>query len=79
MKFIIFLSGVLDVGNLILRFEILDFAKILNDEDKLTLSQVLEPHLDDNDELIMLHKYLQDDYSAIVYLDKFNKRLEKVI
>ncbi len=59
--------------------KLLDFAKILHDEDKLTLSKVLEPHLDDNDELIMLHKYLQDDYSAIVYLDKFNKRLEKVI
>ena len=58
---------------------LLDFAKTLNDEDKLTLSQVLQPHLDNDDELIMLHKYLQDDYSAIIYLDKFNKRLEKVI
>ena len=59
--------------------KLLDFAKTLNDEDKLTLSQVLQPHLDNDDELIMLHKYLQDDYSAIIYLDKFNKRLEKVI
>ena len=59
--------------------QLLDFAKTLNDEDKLTLSQVLQPHLDNYDELIMLHKYLQDDYSAIVYLDKFNKRLGKVI
>ena len=58
---------------------LLDFAKTLNEDDKLTLSKVLQPHLDDDDELIMLHKYLQDDYSAIIYLDKFNKRLEKVI
>ena len=58
---------------------LLDFAKTLSDEDKLILSQVLQPHLDKDDELIMLHKYLQDDYSAIIYLDKFNKRLEKVI
>ncbi len=57
---------------------LLDFAKVLNDEDKLVLSKVLEPHLENDEELIMLHKYLQDDYSAIRYLDKFNKRLEKV-
>ena len=57
---------------------LLDFAKVLNDEDKLVLSEVLEPHLENDEELIMLHKYLQDDYSAIKYLEKFNKRLEKV-
>ena len=57
---------------------LLDFAKVLNDEDKLALSEVLEPHLENDEELIMLHKYLQDDYSAIKYLEKFNKRLEKV-
>jgi ATP-dependent DNA helicase RecQ len=57
---------------------LLDFAKVLDDEDKLVLSEVLEPHLENDEELIMLHKYLQDDYSAIKYLEKFNKRLAKV-
>ena len=56
----------------------LNFSKILNEEEKLILSQSIEPYLDDVEELIMLHKYLQDDYSAITYLNKVNKRLDNV-
>ena len=56
----------------------LNFSKILNKEEKLILSQSIEPYLDDVEELIMLHKYLQDDYSAITYLNKVNKRLDNV-
>ena len=56
----------------------LNFAKILKNDEKLLLSQSIEPYLEDLDELILLHKYLQDDHSALTYLDKINKRLEKV-
>ena len=57
---------------------LLDFAKILKNEEKLLFSQAIEPHLDTIDELVLLHNYLQDDYSAIKYLEKFNKRLKNV-
>ena len=56
----------------------LNFSKILNKDEKLLLSQSIEPYLEDIDELIMLHKYLQDDYSAITYLNKVNNRLNNV-
>ena len=52
------------------------FYKILEIKHKNIFS-VLEPYLETTDELILLHKYLQDKHSAIKYLQSFNKRLEK--
>ena len=57
---------------------LLDFAKVLKQKEKLLFSQAIEPYLDTVDELVLLHNYLQDDYSAIKYLEKFNLRLNKV-
>ena len=57
---------------------LLKFAQILKNDEKLLLSQSIEPYLEETDELILLHKYLQDDHSALTYLDKINKRLENV-
>lgn len=56
----------------------LDFAKFLNDEEKLILSQAVEPFLEDLDELLLLHKYLQDSHSALMYINRINRRLENV-
>ena len=57
---------------------LLDFAKVLKQREKLLFSQAIEPYLDTVDELVLLHNYLQDDYSAIKYLETFNLRLNKV-
>jgi len=57
---------------------LLKFAKIFNHDQKNVLSEAIGIHLDNSKELILLHKYLQDDYSAITYLQLFNKRLQKV-
>ena len=56
---------------------LLNFAKILQNKHKNIFSENLEPYLETTDELILLHKYLQDNHSAIKYLQSFNKRLEK--
>ena len=56
---------------------LLNFAKILQNKHKNIFSETLEPYLETTDELILLHKYLQDKHSAIKYLQSFNKRLEK--
>ena len=57
---------------------LLNFIKILEIKHKNIFSSALEPYLETTDELILLHKYLQDEYSAIKYLQLFNKRLEKI-
>ena len=58
---------------------LLNFAKILQNKHKNIFSETLEPYLETTDELILLHKYLQDKHSAIKYIQLFNKRLEKCL
>ena len=57
---------------------LLKFTSLLNEKEKLKFSEVLDPKIDNIDELILIHSYLQDNHTALTYIKNINNRLDKV-
>lgn len=55
------------------------FISNLDQSYKEQFSDAVGGLLENNSDLIMLHEILQDDSSAVIYLDRFNKKLEKIM
>ncbi len=57
---------------------LLKFTSLLDEKEKLKFSEVLDPKIDNIDELILIHSYLQDNHTALTYIKNINNRLDKV-
>ena len=55
------------------------FISNLDQSYKEQFSDAVGGLLENNSDLIILHEILQDDSSAVIYLDRFNKKLEKIM
>ena len=58
---------------------LLGFVSRLDSKYKDQFSAEVCPYLENRYDIVKVHEYLGDDFSAILYLDKFNSQLEKVV
>jgi ATP-dependent DNA helicase RecQ len=58
---------------------LLEFAQYLSLLEREELSKVLCAFINDQDELFLVHKYLGDNYSALIFMSKINKRIRKIL
>jgi ATP-dependent DNA helicase RecQ len=58
---------------------LLDFAQYLSSSEREELSKVFCTFIDDQDELFLVHKYLRDKYSALIFMSQINTRIRKML
>lgn len=58
---------------------LLDFAQYLSSSEREELSKVLCTFINDQDELFLVHKYLRDKYSALIFMSQINTRIRKML
>ena len=58
---------------------LLSFVSKLEPKYKDQFSAEVCPNLENRKDLVKVHEYLDDDFSAIAYLEEYNKQLERVI
>ncbi len=59
--------------------DLLSFVSMLQPKYKDQFSAEVCPNLENRMDLVKVHEYLDDDFSAITYLEQYNKQLEKVV
>ena len=59
--------------------DLLKFVSKLEVKYKDQFSAEVCPYLENRLDLVKVHEYLNDDFSAIAYLEQYNKQLERVV